>query len=344
MNKNINNGYNIHTYACPNCYLCGSGGEDLYTNLEDRLFGVGGRWNLKKCRNSECGLLWLDPMPKNEDIDKLYANYYPHHIVKIESFSYRLFQRAKNGYLRAKHPAMQTKIYDLFLGFLLYLHPSRRFDVDIVVTQLPAPGRRLLDIGCGAGKALLRFRELGWDAEGIDIDHEAVKTARAKGLNVQLGQISEQKYPEKCFDVVIMDHVIEHVLEPVRLLQECHRVLKNGGYLIAYSPNVRALGHWLYKSKWPGLDPPRHLYLYSKDTLLFVVKKACFTQAYCHIIPSAHRTWKVLNMIHRRTKSRTIEQIWTGKLLPEMADYLEWLIQRFDEQTGEEILLIAMKS
>ena len=49
-------------------------------------------------------------------------------------------------------------------------------------------------------------------------------------------------------------------------------------------------------------------------------------------------------MIQRSTKRSTIEQIWMGKLLPEMADYVEWLLQRFDEEAGEEIILIAIKS
>ena len=239
----------IRTRSIKDCYICGTQGELFYQDLTDRIFGAPGKWNFLRCPNLECGLVWLDPMPRFEDIGKLYANYYPHHGLQIESFLYRLFQRAKNGYLKVKRPAIEGKICDVFLGFLLYLHPSRRFDVDMVVTQLPTPGRRLLDIGCGAGKALIRFRELGWEAEGIDIDHKAVKTAQAKGLNVQLGQVSEQKYLEKYFDVVIMDHVIEHVLEPVRLLEECYRVLKNGGYLVAYSPNVSCLGHKLYKSK-----------------------------------------------------------------------------------------------
>jgi 2-polyprenyl-3-methyl-5-hydroxy-6-metoxy-1,4-benzoquinol methylase len=333
----------IRTHSIKNCYICGSEGEPLYRDLRDRIFGVLGEWNFLKCPNLECGLVWLDQMPRFEDIGKLYANYYTHDSIKTESFLYRLLQRAKNGYLRVNHPAIKRKIYDLFLGFLLYLHPSHRFDVDIIVTQLPAPGKRLLDIGCGDGKSLMRFQELGWEAEGIDIDHIAVKTARAKGLDVRVGQISEQKYPEGYFDVVVMNHVIEHVLEPVTLLQECHRVLKSGGYLVAYSPNVRSLGHKLYKSNWRGLEPPRHLYLFSKGTLLCLARKASFTDAYCHIVPRAHRIWKASNMLQRRNKSSTIQEKRIAKPLIGIADYIEWLFQRFDEEAGEEILLIAVK-
>ena len=292
----------------------------------------------------QCGLVWLDPRPRFEEIGKLYAHYYTHETMRVESFLDRLLQRAKNGYLDFKHSPMEARIYDRFLGWLLYLHPSRRFDADIIVTQLPARGRRLLEVGCGDGKALIRLRELSWEAEGVEIDHNAVKTARAKGLNVHLGQISEQQYPEGCFDVVFMSHVIEHVLEPMTLLEECHRILKNGGYLVVYSPNVRSLGHRLYKSNWRGLEPPRHLYLFSKNTLLCLARKARFTREYCRIIPRAHRIWKASNMLQRCAKRNTVEKIGIGKLLSEIADYIEWLFQRFDEEAGEEILLIAVKS
>jgi len=334
----------IRTHSIKKCYICGTQGELLYQDLKDRIFDAPGEWNFLKCPNLECGLVWLDPMPMFEDIGKLYVNYYTHYNMRVGSFLYRLFQRAKNDYLRFKHSALHTKIYGRFLGLLLYLHPSRRFDADIIVTQLPVLGRRLLEVGCGSGRDLIRFQELGWEAEGIDIDHIAVKTAHAKGLNVHLGQVSEQKYSEGFFDVVVMSHVIEHVPEPVTLLQECHRVLKNGGYLVAYSPNVRSLGHRLYKSNWRGLEPPRHLYLFSKDTLLCLARKAGFTEGYCHIIPRAHWIWKASNMLQRRSESNMIHKICIGKLLAEIADYIELLFQRFDEQAGEEILLIAIRS
>jgi hypothetical protein len=63
---------------CPNCYLCGTGGEPLYEGLKDRLFNAPGEWNLKRCPNPECGLLWLDPMPLEEDIGMAYETYFTH--------------------------------------------------------------------------------------------------------------------------------------------------------------------------------------------------------------------------------------------------------------------------
>ena len=68
----------IQTRPCPDCYICGTKGQPLCQGLEDRLFGALGRWNLKSCPNPDCGLVWLDPMPIEEDIGNAYETYYTH--------------------------------------------------------------------------------------------------------------------------------------------------------------------------------------------------------------------------------------------------------------------------
>src|SRR5665647_237432 len=73
------NNYEIKTRACPQCYLCGMQGEELYRGLSDRHFGASGVWNLKQCQNPDCGLVWLDPPPIEEDIALAYRRYYTHH-------------------------------------------------------------------------------------------------------------------------------------------------------------------------------------------------------------------------------------------------------------------------
>ena len=48
----------------------------LYSGLKDQLFGVGGEWQFFVCK--DCELVWLNPRPVNEDIEKLYNSYYTH--------------------------------------------------------------------------------------------------------------------------------------------------------------------------------------------------------------------------------------------------------------------------
>src|SRR2546423_12421571 len=68
----------IRTRMSPNCMLCGREGRTCYVNQRDRLFGATGLWNFKKCSAPDCGLIWLDPKPVEEDIAKAYSNYYTH--------------------------------------------------------------------------------------------------------------------------------------------------------------------------------------------------------------------------------------------------------------------------
>src|SRR5262249_20209517 len=71
-----NEGIEVRSVAT--CYLCGTEGYELYRGLRDRLFGAPGSWDLRRCPNSKCGLIWLDPMPTETDIHRLYATYYTH--------------------------------------------------------------------------------------------------------------------------------------------------------------------------------------------------------------------------------------------------------------------------
>ena len=127
---------------------------------------------------------------------------------------------------------------------------------------------RLLEIGSGSGVFLNGMQLLGWQVEGIDVDPEAVAIARNKySIEVRNGSLTEQKYPSGTFDAVVMSHVIEHVPDPRALLSECRRVLAPGGTLVITTPNVRSLGHRRFQSAWVCLDPPRHLNIFSLNSL-----------------------------------------------------------------------------
>lgn len=136
------------------------------------------------------------------------------------------------------------------------------------------PGR-VLDVGCGNGERLARLRDLGWSVFGQDVDPRAVTVARDTfGLDVRLGPLDEVGFQEESFDFVILNHVIEHVHDPIKLLVGCRRLLKQGGRLILATPNAKSLGHKWFGANWMGLDPPRHVLIFSLDTLLIVAKRS----------------------------------------------------------------------
>jgi len=265
---NLKNKDKIHARPNPTCYLCGSIGELSYTGLKDRIFNVPGEWSLKKCSNSNCRLVWLDPEPIEEDIPKLYKDYYTH----AEKLELSKAQQNKDlaHYLYVSFQYVKTWL--VWVSTLKY----QRDQVGTMYLADVKPGK-LLEIGCGSGKFLRRMQGFGWSVEGIDFDAKAVEQARLEcNFTVHVGTLESIKYQANNFDVVAMNHVIEHVPDPVSLLQECHRILRPGGRLVVITPNIDSWGHQEFKQNWRGLEPPRHLYLFSQNTLSSCASKAGF--------------------------------------------------------------------
>lgn len=253
----------IRSIETPDCYLCGRQGKYLYVGLTDRLFGAPGIWNLKQCQNALCGLIWLDPMPKEEDISLAYRCYYTH---------FHESDKINTGGTIYMHNILRDVLFRA--ARLINVHRTQY--TDMYLGGLP-PGR-LLEVGCGAGSFLDRMRKKGWQVEGIDIDPIASQSVwHNYGIPVRTGRIEENQYEESSFDAVTMKHVIEHVHDPIRFLKDCLRVVKPGGRLVLVTPNSNSYGHNRFTSNWRGLEPPRHLYLFNENTLIDCIRKAGFT-------------------------------------------------------------------
>ena len=274
----------IRTESCPRCLLCESEGALIHSGQSDRLFGATGTWNFKVCSNSQCGLIWLDPMPVTEDLGKAYANYYTHvtpDLTGRAGWLKRIYRLMKSGYLAHKYQYAMASKSSLaqVIGKLLYLFPIRRGKVDDEVRYLPAvPQGRLLDVGCGTGEWLVTMRDLGWRVEGVDFDGRAVDVARQNGLEACVGALEQQNFPTNRFDAVTLNHVIEHVPDPVLTLSECCRILKPGGKLVLCTPNGSSLGHRLFQQDWRGLEPPRHLHIFSTGNAVRLLELSGFNR------------------------------------------------------------------
>jgi methionine biosynthesis protein MetW len=274
----------IRTRSTPSCYLCASQGELLYENLEDRVFGCPGQWNFRRCSDPACRLMWMDPMPEKEDIGLAYSHYYTHEpdAAIPSGWLHQAYHRMHRSYLglRFNYGLEGAPRWKRLWGLWMYLLPHRRAEADAQFFYLSsASGSSLLDVGCGNGRAMDLLKTLGWQVEGIDADPNAVQRARSRGLQVRQGSLEEQSYPDSSFDVIIMSHVIEHVHDPLSLMKECYRILKPGGRLITVTPNAGGWGHARYGCFWRGLEPPRHLHIFSVSSLRLLSLRAGFLRA-----------------------------------------------------------------
>jgi 2-polyprenyl-3-methyl-5-hydroxy-6-metoxy-1,4-benzoquinol methylase len=265
------------------CSLCGADSTILYAKMKDRLFGSPGVWDFRQCSDPQCRYVWLSPMPNKRQLEEAYVNYYTH---------------SQNGSM-SRARLLRIYIMRLILRaytFLLGCTPIARAlrEADQLYLGDVRQGR-LLEVGCGDGRQMVKMKDSGWQVEGQEVDLNARQVATERtGLPVHYGELECLKLPDETYDAIVMVHVIEHVPDPISLLKECNRLLKPGGTLVAVTPNVESLGHREFGKFWRDIDAPRHLHVFSRVTLSKVAGLAGFknntvttTAAHAHFVAGA---------------------------------------------------------
>lgn len=339
----------IAIVPAPTCYLCGNPGRTLYENREDRLFNSPGLWDFRQCSNSQCGLIWMDPMPSIADIGKLYSNYYTHQAGRVPHSSplRKALRSVRDAYLARRFGYVGlSKTWQRPFGWLLYLVPFSRARIDFDIMRLAACDRgRLLEIGCGSGEFLARMQRLQWQVCGIDPDPAAVTAGRqSTGLDLRCGSLEEMSFTSDYFDVITMNHVIEHLHDPLNLLRECHRILRPGGRIVLTSPNTGSWGHRRFGNHWRGLEPPRHLMLFSLSTLQKCADQAGFETVTLRSISRWARNMFVASSeIRSQTRSTSWRQNYRS-LEGYYFQALENFAELFSVWLGEEIYFVGRKA
>jgi len=145
------------------------------------------------------------------------------------------------------------------------------------------PGR-LLDIGAGDGALMRAAISRGWTAEGTDISSAMVGQLRSEShLNVHLGVVEEIDLPERGFDAIVLNHVLEHVEDPVRTLATVRRLLTEDGVVRVEVPNLASLSsrvknfqsRWkLKKNPWKHYSTQHHFWYFTPRTLASTFERA----------------------------------------------------------------------
>lgn len=120
---------------------------------------------------------------------------------------------------------------------------------------------RLLDVGCSVGNYLRVVSGLGWEATGIELDSEtAERAARSTGLKVLSGDGLDVLEPGERFDLILMSHWLEHIVNPRHQLELAirHIASPQGGILIRV-PNAASTAAKVLGGAWSWFYPPVHL-------------------------------------------------------------------------------------
>lgn len=278
------------------CNLCGSQGVKTIFQMPDWSFD---RWDhlftFVQCTN--CGLVYQNPRPTLEEMSLFYPDDYECYPVNL---------------------AQVTKSKKLMDWVVMY-GMARRFSS---VRKYKQQGR-LLDIGCATGIFLDSIKVLegknsgnNWDLNGIEVSAFASKIAQQKGHNVFCGTLTDAQFPSQSFDVVTLWDVFEHLHDPKCDLAEIHRILKPDGLLVMRVPNLDSWDAKLFGKYWVGYEPPRHLYIFGKQTIVRMLETNGFHVRHMETRSSRYLTFilslKFL-MVGKRVPPRTRD--WIVKLL-----------------------------
>ena len=335
----------INSVPNPNCMMCDSKGMVLYKDMHDYIWGAQGSWSIKKC--ARCGILWLDPIPLENELHKAYESYYTHRVV-YHNRSGNVKAYFRNSYFGTfYHYPLKMNVMNKVVAHLIALLPIIRANLDYSICYLQAKeGGKVLDIGCGNGDKLLKLQALGWEVEGLDSDEMAVKAAKDRNLNVHCGRLQDQQFRSHTFDAVVMCHVLEHLYWPEKELSEVFRILKRRGKLIILTPNANSFGHKIFSRYWRGLEPPRHLHIFNNFALTGLAKKAGFRNIKClttignsNVIFIASRCLQLFKGKYREGDTQPI----LIRLLANFLVVLEGILVKLNFPVGEISCLIAEK-
>lgn len=203
-----------------------------------------------------CGFKHTIPIPTEQELEIAYSHEY---------------------YTQEKPLYIERYQEDLDWWNLVY---TQRYE--IFEKFLPASARRILDIGSGPGYFLLNGKNRGWQVKGIEPSVKAATHSReVLGLDIDNCFFNESTAGNYgAFDVINMGEVLEHLPDPIGLLQLAHCKLAKGGVLCLVVPNdFNPFQIALQKSM--GFDPwwvapPHHLNYFTHETLKNLVEKVGF--------------------------------------------------------------------
>ncbi len=281
------------------CPLCGSeqseyvtsGREHEFYDTTDDLFHV--------VRCIRCNLVFLNPRPDDSMLNAIYpGNYYCHNKPA-----------AHNGksLLYCVKEFLNTRF-----GF-----PKRIAKLIRTLSVTPGSVMRILDIGCGNGNALDVFKKYARrpvDTTGLDFNARALEIVAAKGHRTIQGKLEEVPLPTGIFDIIYSSNVIEHVGDPLLMMQRAAYALKPQGVFLCETPNFdSADARWFAPSgHWGGFHFPRHWTFFTSRTFTSMAEKAGFeiAQIDYHPVP-IFWIWTMHSIIYRgRGKKKLADTIF----------------------------------
>ncbi len=283
------------------CPLCGCKNADVLLHTADNLCGVPGRFAVERCQ--QCRHMFMNPRPTMDSMAHCYPPHYGPHQTAPEQQLTAEVSSAQSG------DGRDPQAVPWYLRFLplRYVPGLRRFYYwlmddqsqplpDLKLAESSGPSAeanaksdenplqpRALELGCATGRYLLRLKQNGWTAVGVEPGEGPGHLARAAGLEVHCGTLATCDLPRESFDAAAAWMVIEHVPDPRETLTGLAKLLKPRGQLLISIPNAGCWEPSVFGRFWYAWEPPRHLHHFTPESIRRLLSECGFTEiAFIH--------------------------------------------------------------
>lgn len=231
------------------CPVCGNADNNRIVTAREMMFGTRDAFHYLDC--SACRGIYLLDVPA--DLGKYYpSNYYSFGAARGLKWA------LKKRWAACSHGQWNPA------GWLIKLVVGEHVAISAIHRAAVPLDARVLDVGCGSGLLLRYMKHIGYtNARGVDpfIDGDIHDE---QGVLVQKRTLAEL---EGQFDLLMLHHSFEHLVDPEDALKHLVRLLAPGGRILMRLPIGGCLAWQRYGADWVNLDAPRHLYLFSPASL-----------------------------------------------------------------------------
>lgn len=266
----------------PYCPVCASTHTEVLWKDVEKLNNKK-QFEYQFLRCSRCNHHFVNPFPDFETICHLYENNYYSRRCDNRDLYKSLYPRIKVLIAKhrfALHSELKEKnspkidilrllaiIAELLVGRLVSFSLSRPLSEPL--------SSIILDVGCGNGSWLAFMNSKGYqNLEGNEIDCCSGEYLNQMGIIFHCGDLMNLNLREQHYDLIRLEHVLEHVSDPLTYLERIASLLKEKGVIVMTIPTIDSPCFRIANRDWHPLELPRHLNMFSLQSLLSIIDKA----------------------------------------------------------------------
>lgn len=176
--------------------------------------------------------------------------------------------------------------------------------------RLIGPEGVILDVGAADGAHFDVWEQVGnWELMGFEFNEEIARDARTHGREIATATMETYDPKGRMFDLIIMNHLLEHVPDPFDTVRRAYAFLKPGGYIVGEVPSLYSFDRWIFGSYWGGCHWPRHVQQFSPRSITSLFVGAGFLAPHIsYLLHTSHWALSIQNWLQAHALTKTVLQ------------------------------------